>query len=237
MQVSGFRKMNKLFYTLLACLVVAFLVAILRGCNLPLPSQDGGSANVLIKDSIRALKQDLAAEKTVSDSLKRGIVVFEVKLQAQKQAINIVYAKYNRVRQENIKLTAVGSVALLARNMGGDSILPIHLANGDTVCDITIAQVKTLNGTYIDRNECYEVKDSLNATIENYGMLVGKKDSLIFSLDKQIGIQDTIIGKYGRVVVNDSLLINKQDRKIKALKWQRNGSVLLLVVSCLLFVL
>lgn len=212
---------KKLFYVLVFGLLAAFLIAFYQGCHHN-PDNTPIDTNAATKDSVMALKQELAIEKLFSDSLKQNIVVFEQKIEVQKRGIKIVSAKYDEVRQQLIKLYAVGSVELLALNMGVDS-LPMHLAGMDTVCDVGMDQVKTLNGVYVDKKECLEINDSLNATIENYGILVGKKDTLIASLDDQVAKQDTVIGMQGRVMVNDSIAMVKADRKIKSLKRQRNG--------------
>ncbi len=109
----------------------------------------------------------------------------------------------------------------------------IQVIDADTVCIISIDQVKKINRIFIDRVECNEIKDSLNLVIDNYGILVEKKDDLLFLQDKQIEIQDNIIGKQGRIVANDSIVIRGRDKKVRWLKVQRNG----LVVISVLFVI
>lgn len=212
------------------------LFAFWKACNDPNRRDLIIDPNEAIKDSIRILKQELAGEKIFSDSLRNDIVVFESKIATKDRSMNIIKNKYEKMKLSVRKLSVIGSVSLLSKNIGADSLIPIHVLGVDTFCDITIDQSKIINSHYIDKYECFEIRDSLHSIVDDYKALVSKKDILITSMDGEIEIQDTIIGKYGRVVVNDSIMLVKKDKSLKVLKFQRNGCALLLVISCLLLV-
>lgn len=94
--------------------------------------------------------------------------------------------------------------------------------DGDTVCILSIKQTRTLNNVYIDRDECLELKDSLNSQISNYDTLVADQKAIISSQDRANNINESIILQKDIIIKTDSITMKKQNRKIGWLKLQRN---------------
>lgn len=93
----------------------------------------------------------------------------------------------------------------------------------DTVCVISIDQLRLINGVFVDRDECNEVSSLLNSQIRRYEDLVTKQDSLLMSSQRQVTLQEGVIEEKDRWIFNDGVIIKKHDKKIKFLKFQRFG--------------
>lgn len=93
--------------------------------------------------------------------------------------------------------------------------------DNDTVCIISIEQVKTLNKVFIDKDECLELKDSLNSQIKTYDALVGEQKKIISAQDERIAINKNIIAEKDTIIESDEKLLKKQNRKLGWLKLQR----------------
>lgn len=91
----------------------------------------------------------------------------------------------------------------------------------DTVCAITFPQVDSVNKTFVDLDECNELKDSLNSQINNYETLVEGQEKVIKSQDKEIAIQKNIVIEKDNIIASDEKLLKKQNRRIGWLKVQR----------------
>lgn len=94
--------------------------------------------------------------------------------------------------------------------------------NNDTVCAISIAQIDSINLTYVHLQECNELVDTLESTILNYGKLDSTQKSIIHVQEEQIielqnenNIKDIIIK-------NDDKIIETLTKDNKCLKLQRN---------------
>lgn len=88
----------------------------------------------------------------------------------------------------------------------------------DTVCIITIEQTRLLDKVFIEKDECNELKDSLNSELNNYGDLVNDQKQIIASQDTQIVIQKKIIQEKNNIIKDDDKLLKKAERKNKWLR-------------------
>ncbi len=112
---------NKIKLILLIALGLAFWFAIFKAFKAPVDNKTTIDPNVALKDSVNALKLELGHAKTVSDSLKSNIGLFEWKLSAQKNNIELIKQKYEKSRILAIQLNAVSAVELLTKNLAADS--------------------------------------------------------------------------------------------------------------------
>ena len=97
----------------------------------------------------------------------------------------------------------------------------IQLINGDTICLLSINQIKKINNIYDTKNEYHELSDSLIKLIDTCNFINNKKDILIKSCKKEIYYQKEIIGKQEEIISNDNLIYIQQKKKIKKLNVQR----------------
>lgn len=93
--------------------------------------------------------------------------------------------------------------------------------DNDTVCILSIEQTRTINKVFVDRDECNELKDSLNSQIKTYDALVKEQKNIISAQDERIVIQKNIINEKDNIIQSDEKLMKKQNRQIKWLKIQR----------------
>lgn len=91
----------------------------------------------------------------------------------------------------------------------------------DTVCAITFPQVDSVNKTFVDLDECNELKDSLYSQINTYGKLVEGQKQIIISQGKEIDIQKNIVIEKDNIIASDEKLLKKQNRQVQWLKIQR----------------
>lgn len=91
----------------------------------------------------------------------------------------------------------------------------------DTVCAITFPQVDSVNKTFVDLDECNELKDSLYSQIDTYGKLVEGQKQVIISQEKEIDIQKNIVSEKDNIIASDEKLLKKQNRQVQWLKIQR----------------
>lgn len=110
--------------------------------------------------------------------------------------------------------------------------------DNDTVTLISIEQTKTINKVFVDRDECNEMKDSLNSELQNYGDLVQTQKSIISSQGTEIDIQKKIVVEKDVIIDSDAKLLKKQSRQVGWLKLQRTVlAVSTLVLSVTLFII
>ena len=64
--------------------------------------------------------------------------------------------------------------------------------DGDTVIAFTPHQVNVLNGVFIDRDECREMKDSLDSQLRTYKALTAAQDSNTTNLEAQKAAFETL---------------------------------------------
>lgn len=95
--------------------------------------------------------------------------------------------------------------------------------DNDTVTIISIEQTKTINKVFVDRDECNEMKDSLNSELKNYGDLVQGQKAIISSQDKEIDIQKKIVAEKDIIIESDAKLLKQQNRKLGWIKLQRTA--------------
>lgn len=93
--------------------------------------------------------------------------------------------------------------------------------DNDTVCIISVEQTRTINKVFIDRDECVELKDSLNSQIKTYGIFVGQQKDIISSQETEIAIQNKIITEKNIIIDSDDKILKQQNRQIGWLKIQR----------------
>lgn len=91
----------------------------------------------------------------------------------------------------------------------------------DTVCIISTEQVRQLNNVFIDRDECNELKDSLNSQLNTYDKLTKAQQEVINSQDKEIVLQKKIVEEKDVIIHNDEKMLKKQGRQVTWLKIQR----------------
>lgn len=98
----------------------------------------------------------------------------------------------------------------------------------DTLCAITIPQVDSVNKAFVNRDECYELRDSLFSQIGTYEALVGNQRATIEYQDKELDLKNKIIAQKDTIIQSDANKIqelkdekNKFENKIKWLKFQR----------------
>lgn len=113
----------------------------------------------------------------------------------------------------------------------------IQLIDSDTVCVISIDQVKVINKTFSDKDECEEMNDSLFSQIISYVELIDKTRGLVASQDRRIEIQHTIIDKKDIIISNTEAENAKNKKKIKFLKLQRGIASGIIGVLLVLFIL
>lgn len=93
--------------------------------------------------------------------------------------------------------------------------------DNDTVGILTIDQVRLLNKTFVDFDECKEMKDSLNSHIKNYDKLSKDQNNIIVSQDKEIATKQNIIKEQQTILAIDEKISKKQEQRITWLKVQR----------------
>lgn len=93
--------------------------------------------------------------------------------------------------------------------------------DNDTATLISIEQTKTINKVFVDRDECNELKDSLNSQIKTYDALVKEQKNIITAQDERIEIQKKIVEEKDVIIASDEKLLKKQNRQVKWLKVQR----------------
>lgn len=93
--------------------------------------------------------------------------------------------------------------------------------DGDTVCILNSEQTKAVNKVFVDRDECFELRDSLYSQIKNYDILVSDKNSVITSQQTEIDICKKIISDKDIIIQSSNKQLKDQNNKIKFLKIQR----------------
>lgn len=110
--------------------------------------------------------------------------------------------------------------------------------DNDTVCIVSIPQIKIVNKVFIDRDELRELNDSLNSELSNYRDLAEGQKQIIITQDQQKEIKDKIILEKDVIIQSDEKLAKKQNRQIGWLKLQRNVlAISALVLSVTLVIL
>lgn len=109
--------------------------------------------------------------------------------------------------------------------------------DNDTVCIVSIEQIKIVNKVFVDRDECNELKDSLNSQIKTYGALVKEQNNIISAQDERIEIQKNISAEKDNIIASDEKLLKKQNRQVKWLKVQRTafGAIAILASGILAY--
>lgn len=93
--------------------------------------------------------------------------------------------------------------------------------DSDTVGILSIEQVRTLNKTFVDLDECREMKDSLHSQIKTYDKLTMEQGHVITSQDKEIKLKQNIITEQQKILAIDEKMSNKMQQQIVWLKAQR----------------
>lgn len=105
------------------------------------------------------------------------------------------------------------------------------IINNDTVCIITIDQVKKINTTFIELDQYKELNDTANSRLITYIKLVDNNTDLIKSLESESKVKDQLILQQKGLIDNKKNELKIQEGKTLWLKIQRNA---LIVVSGIL---
>ena len=100
----------------------------------------------------------------------------------------------------------------------------------DTVCAVTIAQLDTINSTYVDLDECRELTDSLKSEIKNQDTRSKKQTEALDNAEHQVDNLTYINEELTSTVKNNEEIIKLKDKKITWLKVQRVVLVTVTVV-------
>lgn len=99
----------------------------------------------------------------------------------------------------------------------------------DTVGIVSIDQVRKVNKSFVDLDECQEMKDSLTAQIRVYDKLHSEMNNTITSQDKEILIKQSIITQQQTILQDDDKIAKKMNRRIVLLKVERIALAVALV--------
>jgi len=103
--------------------------------------------------------------------------------------------------------------------------------NKDTVCIISISQVKKVNSTFIKLDFQKELNDSLFKLNRMLLLAVNKQKQITSSYESQLQIKKEVIELNNEFIDQLKIREEKALKQNKLLKWQRNG---LLVISVIL---
>lgn len=103
--------------------------------------------------------------------------------------------------------------------------------DNDTVCILSIEQTKTINKVFVDRDECIEMKDSLNSQINTYDRLVIAQKHVIASQSKEIDIGKNIILEKNIIIDSDDKQLKQLGRKVGWLKVQRTVFAIVAILA------
>lgn len=106
----------------------------------------------------------------------------------------------------------------------------LAVIGSDTVCEITITQLDSINAIIVDLDECSEIKDSLCSEIRTFRQLDGVQKETILSQEKEIQIQKNIVTEKDKIISIDDSVNKKLTRRAKWLKFQRNILTLAVLV-------
>ncbi len=110
--------------------------------------------------------------------------------------------------------------------------------NGDTVCAISLFQVKQMNLSFIDLRFYRSLSDSFRVINKQQDFLVKEQDKLINACGDQLKIKQGIIDTKGLQIMDLKLLDKTNTRKIKWLSVQRNVlAVAVLVAAVKIFLI
>lgn len=91
----------------------------------------------------------------------------------------------------------------------------------DTVCAVTVAQLDSINSTYVDLDECRELTDSLNSQIKNQDKRAVKQADALANAEHQVDNLTYINEELTNTVDRNEKMIKLKDNRIKWLKVQR----------------
>lgn len=103
--------------------------------------------------------------------------------------------------------------------------------NSDTLCLITIAQVKHIDKTFLELDKQAEMNDSLASMIRMYKSAFTTSDLLEKSLRSQILLKDQSMIELDKIIDNDGRIQKNDARHIAWLKLQRNTFVVAIAVA------
>jgi hypothetical protein len=177
------------------------------------------------RDSIINLENALAFEQMKADSIDGENVRLGGMIAVQEEVIEQKDRELRDERNRIKDLPATEQMNLLAENlskeMGTDVELNLRTVDGDTLVDLEIEHVKTVNTVFVDRDfgriQLTEHKHLLEIKqdqIENLG-------DLILSKNRSIGMLNNTVEEKDDIIVNQEEIIkeNKKMSRRAKLKW------------------
>lgn len=107
------------------------------------------------------------------------------------------------------------------------------LQGSDTLCVLTIPQVKKLNLTFVDLEFNKSLSDTFRIINKRLDFVVNKQSQLISNYENQLLLKNKVIENLDEVSEMYKTLDKKNSRKIKFLKIQRNILSVVVGVSIL----
>lgn len=92
----------------------------------------------------------------------------------------------------------------------------------DTVCAISLKQVRTINVAYVDLGFYKALSDSFRVILNQQEFIIKEQQKLTNTYDTQLRTKQSIIDNSRAEIVNYTLLNKKSQTQIKWLKVQRN---------------
>jgi hypothetical protein len=105
--------------------------------------------------------------------------------------------------------------------------------NEDSVCVLTIGQLKKINIEFAELDFYHELSDTLKSLNRKKDFIIGKQNELISNNDSQLRIKQDIIDTQTVQVSNLKMIDKYSQRQINGLKLQRNGLAVLIGVAVL----
>jgi len=94
--------------------------------------------------------------------------------------------------------------------------------DGDTLCAVTIDQVRKLNFVYIKDDFLKEMNDTLNSQNLKYKNLNNKYSDLLKEYQVNTELRRQVVKEQDAIINNYKKMDKKQKRKIIFLRWERN---------------
>lgn len=97
------------------------------------------------------------------------------------------------------------------------------IISGDTVCAISIRQVRTINVAYVDFVFYKALSDSFRVMLKQQDFIIRESNKLTATYDNQLQIKQAVIDNSRAEISNYKILDMKSTKQKRWLKIQRNG--------------
>lgn len=92
----------------------------------------------------------------------------------------------------------------------------------DSVCAITISQMKSINVTYVNLDACNEMRDTLKSIVGKQGFAIKAQQKLLTNKDEQLALSADMLKGQDIIILDYKKVYKRDQRQIKWLNIQRS---------------